>query len=88
MPSDLSAILKLRVPVIVRLGHRRMALDDVLALRPGAFIELPKQADQPLELMVNNKVVGHGAAVKIGENFGLRVTSVGDPRQRAQSVVG
>ena len=33
MPSDLSAILKLRVPVIVRLGHRRMALDDVLAKR-------------------------------------------------------
>lgn len=87
MPSDLSAILKLRVPVIVRMGHRRMALDDVLALRPGAIIELPKQADQPLELMVNNKVIGHGAAVKIGENFGLRVTTVGDPRQRAQSVV-
>lgn len=88
MPSDLNAILKLRVPVIVRLGHRRMPLDDVLALRPGAIIELPQQSDQPLELMVNNKVVAHGNAVKIGENFGLRVTTVGLARERANALAG
>lgn len=86
MPSDISAILKLRVPVIVRLGHRRMAMDDVLALRPGAIIELSKQADQPLDLMVNNKAIGVGSAVKIGENFGLRVTTIGDPRDRIASL--
>jgi flagellar motor switch protein FliN/FliY len=86
MPSDVKAILKLRVPVIVRLGHRAMALDDVLALGPGAIIELTKRSEEPLDLMVNNKVVGRGVAVKVGENFGLRVGSIGSQAQRASSL--
>ncbi len=88
MPRDLHAILKLRVPVIVRLGERRMALDDVLALGPGAIVELPKPADQPLDLMVNNKAIGKGVAVKVGENFGLRVASIGDAQSRVAALTG
>lgn len=81
MPRDIHTILKLQVPVIVRLGERRMALDDVLALGPGAIIELPKPADHPLDLLVNNKAIGKGVAVKVGENFGLRVAAIGDAQQ-------
>ena len=86
MPRELHTILKLRVPVIVRLGHKRMATDDVLALGPGAIIELPQPSDNPLDLMVNNKVIGQGAAVKIGENFGIRVTGIGDKSQRLNAL--
>ena len=86
MATELQPILKLRVPVIVRLGHRTMPLDDVLALGPGAIIELPKNAEKPLDLMVNNKAIGHGEAVKVGENFGLRVLRIGDPEQRIQAM--
>jgi flagellar motor switch protein FliN/FliY len=86
MPRDVQSILQLRVPVIVRLGHRRMALDDILALGPGAIIELPKHFDTPLDLMVNNKVIGQGAAVKVGENFGLRVSTIGQPADRIQAL--
>ena len=88
MTPEVRAILKLRVPVIVRLGHRTMPLDDVLALGPGAIIELPKQADRPLDLMVNNKPVGQGNAVKVSENFGLRLTEIGDTRDRVAALSG
>ncbi|MDL1903561.1 FliM/FliN family flagellar motor switch protein [Synechococcales cyanobacterium CNB] len=75
--ADLRTILTLEVPVIVRLGERQLPMRDVLALVPGAIIELDKRADHELELLVNNRVIGSGTAVKVGENFGLRVSRVG-----------
>jgi flagellar motor switch protein FliN len=86
MASELAAVLRLEVPVIVRLGERRMPLREVLALVPGSIIELPKSAEAELDLLVNNKQIGVGAAVKVGENFGLRITYLGDVRQRIQAM--
>ena len=40
---------------------------------PGAIIELPKLADEPLEIMVGRKTIGYGRAVKVGENFGVSI---------------
>lgn len=88
MSSDLAAVLRLEVPVIVRLGGRQMAVDEVIGLMPGAIIELPKNADDELELLVNNKQIGVGNAVKVGENFGLRITYIGDVRERIAAMGG
>lgn len=88
MASDLAAVLRLEVPVIVRLGERRMPLREVLALVPGSIIELPKNAEAELDLLVNNKQIGVGAAVKVGENFGLRITYLGDVRERIEALGG
>lgn len=82
MASDLQSILRLEVPIIVLLGQRQMPVKDVTGLVPGAIIELPKSAEAELELLVNNKGIGMGRAVKVGENFGLRLTFVGDLRRR------
>lgn len=86
MPSDLSAILKLEVPVIVVLGTRQLRLKEVTALSPGGIIELPKAADEEIELLVNNKVIATGTAVKVGENFGIKITFVGDVRTRVSAL--
>ncbi|MHB1156494.1 MAG: FliM/FliN family flagellar motor switch protein [Phycisphaerales bacterium] len=83
---DPQAILQLQVPVIVRLAHRPMSLHSVLALGPGALLELPKPADEALELMVNNKLIGQGHAVKVGENFGLKITSIGSQEARIRAL--
>jgi flagellar motor switch protein FliN len=88
MDSDLGSVLRLEVPVIVRLGERRMPLREVLALVPGSIIELPKNAEAELDLLVNNKQIGLGAAVKVGENFGLRITYLGDVRERIEALGG
>jgi flagellar motor switch protein FliN/FliY len=86
MPTDLKTILKLSVPVIVQVGQRSMPLDDILALGPGAIVELTKSAEEELDLLVNNKQIGRGTAVKVGENFGIRITKIGTPRQRVEAL--
>lgn len=86
MPARLDSILKLEVPVIVVIGSRDMAVKEVMNLAPGAILELPKLADEELEVLVNNKPVGLGTAVKVGENFGIRITYVGDMRHRINAL--
>jgi flagellar motor switch protein FliN len=78
MAAPLQQVLRLEVPVVVRLGERSVPLSDVLSWVPGALIELPKKADSELELLINNRHVGFGTAVKVGENFGIRLTYVGE----------
>jgi flagellar motor switch protein FliN/FliY len=87
-PANLSQILKLEVPIVVRLGERMMEVDEVLGLVPGSIIELPKNAESELDLLVNNKVIGCGVAVKVGENFGLRLTFLGNLNARLAAVNG
>jgi len=85
---DPSRILRLEVPVIVQLAARTMPLSDILGLSTGAIIEFDKPSDGELELMINNKCIGHGQAVKVGENFGLRVSTVGSVRDRIHAMGG
>ena len=82
----LQQVLRLEVPVVVRLGQRRLTVSEVRMLAPGSIIELSKKADSELDLMVNNKDVGCGLAVKVGENFGIRLTFVGDVRSRIEAM--
>jgi flagellar motor switch protein FliN/FliY len=79
-------ILALEVPIVVRLGVRTLRVSEVTALVLGSIIELPKNADTELELMVNNRVVGTGLAVKVGENFGIRISTIGDQAERVAAL--
>jgi flagellar motor switch protein FliN/FliY len=85
-PTELQRILRLEVPVIVKLAERRLMLSEVMRLGTGAIIEFFKSSDEPLELLINNKVIGVGETVKVGENFGLRITQVGDLKQVIKSL--
>ena len=80
-------ILKIRVPVAVRLAEREMALSDILALGPGTILEFNRLADSELDLMVNNQQIGCGVAVKVNERFGLRINQLGNVRERIRSLV-
>ncbi|MCE9590502.1 MAG: FliM/FliN family flagellar motor switch protein [Planctomycetes bacterium] len=86
MSADIHTILKLSVPVIVQVGEHHLQLDDVLALGPGAILELNKPAEDDLDLLVNNKKVGRGVVVKVGENWGIRINHIGSPRERVQAI--
>lgn len=86
MPADLQAIKKLEVPIIVQLAEREMTVGAVVSLAPGAIIELPKFAEEELDLLVNNKRIGAGVAVKVGENFGIRISYIGDVRERIKAM--
>ncbi|HOB74982.1 MAG TPA: FliM/FliN family flagellar motor C-terminal domain-containing protein [Phycisphaerae bacterium] len=84
--EDPARILRLVVPVIVRLAERTMPLEDIINLGTGAIIEFDKPAEAELDLMINNKCIGTGQAVKVGENFGLRITSIGSVRDRIEAL--
>ena len=85
-PEDPSRILSIEVPVIVQLAETTMPLAEIVSLSTGAVIEFEKPSDSLLDLMINNKRIGRGQAVKIGENFGLRVESIGSVRARIQAM--
>lgn len=87
VPTEFHTILKLTVPMIVQIGRRKLPLSEILNLSPGAIVELPKNADDELELLVNNKSVGHGNAVKVGENFGIRIQGITSARDRAKALM-
>lgn len=87
MPTtDIETLLKLTVPVIVQVGKREMEMDDVLALAPGAILELNRSSESELDLLVNNKAIGRGTAVKVGENFGIRIVSIDSPKQVVEAM--
>lgn len=80
-PAEVHRLLAIEVPVIVQLGMRRMNVGEVMRLAVGAIIEFGKSADEELDLLVNNKAVGKGQAVKVGENFGIKITRIGSVKE-------
>ena len=84
--EPLKRILKIRVPVIVRLAKRYLKLSEVLNLSAGSIVEFDKPFDAELDLMVNNEVIGSGHAVKTGEKFGLRIVSIGTIRDKINAL--
>jgi flagellar motor switch protein FliN/FliY len=88
MATDLDTILKLKVPLIVTVGSRRLPLESVLSFAPGSIVELNKSSDEPLEIQINNKEVGTGEAIKVGENFGVRITKMKPAPQRVEAMGG
>ena len=74
--------------MIVKLAQRTLTTAEVMRLGPGAIIEFVKASDEPMELLINNKAIGVGEAVKVGENFGLKITQIGDVREVIRSMGG
>ena len=77
LPPELRRILQIEVPVIVQLADRQMTMKEVLSFNVGSVIEFENRFDAELKLVVTNRQIGLGHAVKVGENFGLRVTRIG-----------
>jgi len=76
--QNVKHILAMRVPLIVRIAQKKLRIAEVLKFNLGSVIHFDQDAYQHVDLMVNNEVIGLGQPVKIGENFGLKITQVGD----------
>jgi len=84
--TSLELIMDVNVPVSVELGRTEMPIGQILELGPGAIIELDKMASDPVDLFVNNTLIARGEVVVVDENFGMRITTVVDPKQRIRSL--
>lgn len=81
MKRAIEEVLAMQVPLAVVLAERSMTLGQVLALGVGTVIEFEKPVAAALDLYLGEKRVASGKAVRTGENFGLQVTEIVDPRE-------
>ncbi len=82
----LHRLMKLEVPVSVRLAEKRITMGQLINIGPGGLITFPKSCDDLLDLYVNNRLYAKGEAVKIGEKFGIKINEVGVENLRASGV--
>jgi flagellar motor switch protein FliN/FliY len=74
--KDIEFLLDIPLEVTVQLGMTRMLIRDLLQLGQGSVIELDKLAGEPMEILVNNKLVAKGEVVVVNEKFGIRLTDI------------
>ena len=78
-PTNLKLVMDVELNMSLRFGQRQLPLRDVLELAGGSVIELDRQVDDPVELLLDGKVIARGEAVIVDGNYGLRVTEVPQP---------
>jgi len=83
---NIDMVLDIRLTASARLGRVDMQIADVLSLGPGSIIEVGHLVDEPVELLVNDKLIARGDVVVVDEKFGLRITEIISPRERIESL--
>ena len=83
---SLDLILDIPLTVTVELGRTKMLINDLLQLGQGSVVELTKLVGEPLEVLVNQKLVARGEVVVVNEKFGVRLTDIVSPMERVQSL--
>jgi len=78
----LEVLLDIELPVTLRFGRTQMQLGDVLALGSGSVIEFDHSANEPVEVLVNGRVVARGEAVMVQGNYGVRISEIASRRER------
>ena len=84
--SNLDRILDIPLVLSAQLGNTRMLIKDLLQLGPGSIVELDKLAGEPLEVLVNERLVARGEVVMVNEKFGIRLTDVISPTERVNKL--
>ena len=83
---NIELLMDVDLPIAIELGRTKMSISDILALGPGSVVELNKLAGEPVDLLVNQKVVARGEVVVVDENFGLRITQLMTPEERLRAL--
>jgi flagellar motor switch protein FliN/FliY len=83
---NIEFILDIPLEVTVELGRTSMLINDLLQLGQGSVIELNKLAGEPLEILVNKKLIARGEVVVVNEKFGVRLTDIVSPIERVKSL--
>lgn len=86
VPANIDLILDIPVSVTVELGRTSRTIGEVLGLGPGSVIELEKMAGEPVDVLVNGKLVAHGEVVVIDESFGVRISEIVSKAERIRSI--
>lgn len=88
LPPNLELLLDVQMALTVELGRTKKYVKEILSLGEGSIIELDKLAGEPVDLLVNGKLIARGEVVVIDENFGVRVTDIVGPAERMARMAG
>lgn len=83
---NLALILDIPLRVTVELGRTKMPVSELLNLTQGSVIELSKLAGEPMEVLVNDKLIARGEAVVVNEKFGVRLTDIISTTERIEQL--
>jgi len=94
--GTIGMLLDMEMPLVVRFGSTRMLLSDILALGPGSVIEFRRSPEDPVDLLVNGRVVARAKVVVVQGNYGVQITEIAtqrdelasDPRPPARTIRG
>jgi len=84
--QNLDFILDIPLKVTVELGRATILIKDILQLGQGSVLELNKLAGEPLEILVNGKLVAKGEVVVVNEKFGVRIKEIISPIERIETI--
>jgi flagellar motor switch protein FliN len=82
--KELDFILDIPLEITVEMGRTRMLINDLLQIGQGSVIELNRLAGEPLDILVNNKLIARGEVVVVSEKFGIRITDIVSPLERVK----
>lgn len=83
---NVQMLLDINLNVTIELGRTRLSIRKILELGPGSIIELDRLAGEPVDLLVNDKVVAKGEVVVVDEYFGIRIISLVSPEERIKQL--
>lgn len=84
--GKLELLLDVPLKVVVELGRAKMTLKQILEMNIGSLIELDKLTGEPVDILVNGRLIARGEVVVVDENFGVRITEIVSPKQRIYSI--
>ncbi len=84
--KNIELIKDVKLPIRVRIGSKKMLLKDVLSMDIGSVIELDQLANDPLEILVGDKIIANGEVVIIDGNFGVQISEIGTKRERLEKL--
>lgn len=83
--STLGLLLDIDLPITIRFGAAQMLLQDLVGVKAGSTIEFDRRLNDPVEILVNGRVVARGDAVSVRGNYGVRITEIADRQDRLET---
>jgi flagellar motor switch protein FliN len=87
-PDNLGLILDIDMPLTVRFGEATVSIDALCKMGPGSLVELSRQPDDPVDVLINGRLVARGEVVVVAGNYGVRVTQVVSAAERLRTLNG
>ena len=85
-PQSIDFLLDIPLEITVQLGRTRIQIGDLLKLGQGSVVELEKLTNEPVDIFINQKLMGHGEVVVVNEKFAIRLTNIISPGERVKEL--